>query len=594
MCGIVGLNFTSHHPFEEVLKTLDHRGPDNSAIVKHQNHTFGHTRLAIIDLHSEANQPMLFDHIIITFNGEIYNYKELIQQESLTCQTQSDTEVIIRLYQKYQTDFLHLLQGMFAFTLYDTQKERYFCARDRFGKKPFYYYYNQKQFAYASEMKALLKLLPSQPELNLSALESYLTYQAPITNLTFFKGLHKLESGCFLTYDKSGLQHSRYYLLEQKIAKPLSLSKTQALEQLETHLQIALKRRLVSDTPVASFLSGGLDSSLISAMYSQLSGQKIDTFCIGYKEYTHYSELPFAQRVATHIGSNHHEVIMRKRDFINNLERMIETLDEPLADSACIPTLMLSEAVHQHGIKVALSGEGSDECFLGYQPYFDILDIYNQKTIATNSHHTIEGIDLSNAAHYQERFKHNAPIFGSLGETFMSRHKKLLYKNYTDINHLDIYPHNTMRPDQWLSFIDYKIWVSEVLMSKIDRMSMVHSLELRAPFLDHELIEFSLRLPPELRIANTNKALLKEVALKYLPHDIVHRQKKGFSSPFIEWLYEEYDTQILDTILDVNKELNLWNSSFIKTLFQEGRKGKFKQHIWTLFIFAKWFKKVYM
>lgn len=594
MCGIVGLNFPPHQDFHKALQTLHHRGPDFSGIYTYENHTFGHARLAIVDLHSEANQPMVFDGIIITFNGEIYNYKELITEESLTCQTASDTEVIIRLYQKYGTDFIHLLQGMFAFSIYDIQTSSYFCARDRFGKKPFYYFSHQQQFAYASEIKALLKLLPNKPELNLNALDSYLSYQAPINAMTFFNHIHKLEAGCYLIANAQGLEIKRYYALDEKIQEPLELSKAETLSQLQSHLHTALQRRLVGDETIASFLSGGLDSSFISALYSQVSSQKIDTFSIGYGTHSHYSELPFAKKVAAHIHSNHHEIIMNKSDFIENLEQMLDVLDEPLGDSASIPTLMLSQAVHEHGIKVALSGEGSDECFLGYAPYFSILDIYNQKTMKPDKQHFLHQKNLSHQHEYQRRFNDKEPIFGSLGETFMTPHKSLLYKNDAYINNTNFSSTKPIRSDQLLSYTDYKIWVSEVLMSKLDRMSMAHSLEVRAPFLDHELVEFSLRLPANLRIGSTPKDLLKKVANNYLPQEIVHRQKKGFSSPFIEWLYEEYNTQILDTILEVNQQLDLWNNDVIISLFEAGRNQKFKQHVWSLFIFSKWFKKVYM
>jgi len=604
MCGILGTNQKPLKSFKDALSLLNHRGPDHLGITEVKNNYFGHTRLAIIDLDTEANQPMVFDSITITFNGEIYNFKELQVAHNLHCITQSDTEVLIRLYQKYGTDFVHLLKGMFAFCIYDSERDRFFCARDRFGKKPFYYYYKNKQFIYASEIKAILALLKTTPPMNYKALSAYLSYLSPTGKETFYQSIFKLEAGKSFVIEKHNFHYTTYYELSDFI-KPqdetlLATTQEEALTTIEDHLISSMNYRLVSDEPIASFLSGGLDSSLISALYSKISGKKIDTFSIGYDSHKHYCELTYAKQVSKHIHSNHHEIIMNKIDFLETIDVMLEHLDEPMGDSASIPTYILSKAVHKEGIKVALSGEGSDECFLGYDPYFKLLKLYELNTHLNESdkqtllayHHN--NFNLSKDWEYYNRLYNNQIIFGSTGETFTQAQKNLLYSQTTTPATLKQYQNKSLRPDQWVSYIDYKQWVSEVLMSKLDRMSMANSLELRAPFLDHDLIHYVINLPASIRQGNTNKELLKIVANKYLPQSIIHRQKKGFSSPYIEWLYEAYDKDILETILLVNRELDIWNTEFINYLFQEARNGKFKQHIWNLYIFARWYKKTYL
>jgi len=582
MCGIIGTNYISNN-FQASLNLLNHRGPDNTSILEYKSNQFGHTRLSIIDLEAEANQPMDFDDIIITFNGEIYNYQELIKDEDLRCVTKSDTEVLIRLYQKYGTDFLNKLSGMFSFCIYDKKKEKFFCARDRYGKKPFYYYKKDGKFIYASEIKSILKLLDTKPDMNKTALYEYLSFMTPINDNTFYENIHKLSAGHFLCFENNTLTIEKYYDIDKIETK--EYKESEVLEKIEELLIDSVKLRLTSDVEVSTLLSGGLDSSLTSALYAQYSEKQINTFCIGYEEHTHYSELPFARIAAEHIGSKHHEVILTKKDFIETIDKMIEHTDEPFGDSASIPTYFLSQYIHNQGFKVALSGEGSDESFLGYDKYFKILQYYQ-------SNPTEKPFDLSQEWEFDNRKLNSQHIYQTSGETFTEKQKELLFKNYKADDYLKDYKID-YPPFKWLTYIDFKIWIAEVLMTKIDKMSMAHSLELRAPFLDYILVEYMLSVDEKLKTGTTNKDLLKKVATKYLPNEIIHRKKKGFSFPFIEWLYEELGDEILSTILDVNKKCDLFNEDFVKLLYNEAKEKKFKQHIWHLYIFARWFHKNY-
>lgn len=583
MCGIVGTNIKVSN-FKESIALLSHRGPDNLGFYEYHNNQFGHTRLSIIDLEEEANQPMIFDDIVITFNGEIYNYQELIKEENLECITKSDTEVLIRLYQKYGVNFLNKINGMFAFCIFDKRKKRFFCARDRFGKKPLYYYFKNDKFVYASEIKSIIKILNSTPSLNKNALSEYLSFLSPINGNTFYDGILKLDAGSQIIYENKKFEVSKYYSLENIETKYFDEKKI--LENIEELLIKSVENRLVGDVEVATLLSGGVDSSFVSSLYSRISQKKINTFCIGYEEYTHYSELPFAKTVSKYINSNHHEIIMTKRSFIDTIDKMIFHTDEPFSDSASIPTYLLSEYINKQGIKVALSGEGSDESFLGYDNYFTMLKYYKSKGRK-------EEYNLTKEWEYNNRVLNNQHVYQTMGETFTELQKEKLFNNYKSKNILKGYNTN-YNPEKWMTYIDFRIWIADVLMTKIDRMSMAHSLELRAPFLDHSLVEYLLSVDEKVKKGNTNKYLLKQIAYKYLPKDIVNRKKKGFSSPFIEWLYEEYKDEVLNTILRVNKELSLFNEEFVKFLYNEAKEKRFKQHIWNLFIFSRWFEKVYL
>ncbi|QKF83301.1 asparagine synthase (glutamine-hydrolyzing) [Halarcobacter ebronensis] len=582
MCGIIGTNNKSVN-FTKAVELLEHRGPDNLGYYEYKNNQFGHTRLSIIDLDKEANQPMEFDQLVITFNGEIYNYKELIESEKLHCVTKSDTEVLIRLYQKYGKDFLNKLNGMFSFCIYDKTKDSFFCARDRFGKKPFYYYHKDGIFIYASEIKSILKLLCTQPEMNMNAFYEYLSFMTPINTNTFYKDIKKLFAGSFLYKEGKEFITKKYYDIDN--INTTVFDEEEALKRIEEILISSVKSRLVSDVEVATLLSGGVDSSLVSALYAKIGRKKINTFCIGYDEYEHYSELNYAKVVSKHIKSNHHELIMNSKDFVNTLDLVFNQMDEPFADSASIPTYLLSEFINKHGIKVALSGEGSDESFLGYDNYFKMLEYYDKKPQK-------EVFNLTKDWEYNFRALNKKHIYQTSGETFTEIQKEKLLLNYKASSYIDNYNCN-YPPFKWLTYIDFKIWIEDVLMTKIDRMSMAHSLELRAPFLDYRLVEYVLSIDKSVKIGNTNKYLLKKIAEKYLPLEIVNRRKKGFSFPFIEWLHKELKDESLSTILKANKKLGLFDENFLKYIYTESKDGRFKQHFWSLYIFAKWFNQNY-
>lgn len=595
MCGIIGTNFLNER-FDKSLELLHHRGPDFQNSIKIGNKQFGHTRLAIIDLDEEANQPMIFDDILLVFNGEIYNYKELIHVEHLECKTKSDSEVLIRLYQKYGFDFLNKLNGMFSFCIYDMKKDLYFCARDRYGKKPFFYYFKDNKFIFSSSVKSILNLLDYKPNLNKVALSKYMQYFVSFGEDSFYQDIFKLESASYMIYEPNKpceLQKKKYYKINTY--KAIKEEK-QALNDIEELLFKSVEYRLNSDVEVASLLSGGIDSSLISALYTKISGKKINTFSIGYDEYKNYCELDFAQITANYINSNHHPVEINQKEYINHFEQTLDMLEEPHGDSAAIPLNILTKQIHKAGIKTVLSGEGSDEIFLGYDNYAKFLKYYEfEKSLSNEQNLFLNDIigalqNNTKESEYLRRIVKKQNLYNSFGEIYTDIQRKRLFKK------VPTYKSETAKQDpvDWMSYIDLKIWLGESLLSKVDRISMGNSLELRTPFLDFNLVNYIFSVESHIKVGDTNKYLLKKIASKYIPETIINRTKKGFNSPFNEWLNKEYKDKILEVIVEVNNQTNLFNHEYILHIYELSKSNKFKQHLYSLFVFSLWYKKEYL
>ncbi|MCG3678652.1 asparagine synthase (glutamine-hydrolyzing) [Aliarcobacter butzleri] len=594
MCGILGTNFLNER-FDKSLELLHHRGPDFQNSIKIVNKQFGHTRLAIIDLDEEANQPMIFDDILLVFNGEIYNYKELIHVEHLECKTKSDSEVLIRLYQKYEFDFLNKLNGMFSFCIYDMKKDLYFCARDRYGKKPFFYYFKDNKFIFSSSVKSILNLLDYKPNLNKVALSKYMQYFVSFGEDSFYQDIFKLEASTYLIYEPNKsreLQKKKYYKINTYKAIK---DEKQALNDIEELLFKSVEYRLNSDVEVASLLSGGIDSSLISALYTKISGKKINTFSIGYDEYKNYCELNFAQITASHINSNHHPVEINQKEYINHFEQTLDMLEEPHGDSAAIPLNILTKQINKAGIKTVLSGEGSDEIFLGYDNYAKFLKYYEfEKSLSNEQNLFLNDIigalqNNTKESEYLRRIVKKQNLYNSFGEIYTDIQRKRLFKK------VPTYKTETAKQDpvDWMSYIDLKIWLGESLLSKVDRISMGNSLEVRTPFLDFNLVNYMFSVESHIKVGDTNKYLLKKIASKYIPETIINRTKKGFNSPFNEWLNKEYKDKILEVIVEVNNQTNLFNHEYILHIYELSKSNKFKQHLYSLFVFSLWYKKEY-
>jgi asparagine synthase (glutamine-hydrolysing) len=592
MCGIVGCSYDAKVDFKEVTHILDNRGPDNCSVKRIGDNFFGHTRLSIIDLDDEANQPMVYDDILIVFNGEIYNYDELKAEEDLSCETSSDTEVLIRLYQKYGTEFLHLLNGAFSFCIYDMKNDRFFCARDRYGKKPFFYSFKEGKFIFSSMIKPIIRILGYTPKLNKTALSQYLQYFVPLAPNTFYQDISKLDKASYLIYEKGKLSVKRYYKI--KTYKVIKDEKS-ALDRIEELLVDSVKQRLKSDVEVGTLLSGGIDSSLISTIYAQHTNHRINTFSVGYKTHKKYSELPYADIVAKKIQSNHLALEIGQGDFIESLGEVMEGLEEPHADPAATPLFHLTREIKKQGIKTVLSGEGSDELFLGYDNYAKFLKYYKfADTLSVEQNGFLDDIigalqTNTKESEYLRRVVKKQNIYNSFGEIYTEVQRKRLLKKVAAFKN----ENPKKDPVDWMSYIDMKIWLGESLLSKVDKMSMANSIETRNPFLDFRLVDTVFSIDSSLKTGDTNKYLLKKIAKKYIPDEIIHRSKKGFNSPFNEWLFNEYGEKLLDDILYVNDQTGLFNETYVRYIYGEAVQNRFKQHFYALWLFCSWYKKTY-
>lgn len=593
MCGILGCNYSTNGDFKEALSILNNRGPDNSNIKQIEQNYFGHTRLSIIDLDHQADQPMVFDDILVVFNGEIYNYDELKLEHNLNCKTKSDTEVLIRLYQKYDTKFLELLNGAFSFCIYDIKKDKYFCAKDRYGKKPFYYYFKDGQFIFSSMINPIIKLLGYTPKLNKVALSQYLQYFVPLSPNTFYMDINKLDKSSFLIVQNGKLSIKKYYKI--KTYKIIKDERT-ALHKIEELLQNSVEQRLKSDVEVGTLLSGGIDSSLVSTIYAKKSNHPINTFSVGYKTHQKYSELPYANMVAKNINSNHTALQIDQNDFIESLDEVLNSLEEPHADPASIALYHLTKKIKAHGVKTVLSGEGSDELFLGYDNYAKFLKYYKFKDSLQKEQYEflddIVGALQTNTkeSEYLKRVVKKQNIYNSFGEIYTELQRKRLLKKVAS------FKTETPKKDpvDWMSYIDMKIWLGEALLSKVDKICMANSVENRNPFLDYRLVDTVFSIESELKVGDTNKYLLKKIASKYIPKEIINRPKKGFNSPFNEWLFSEYNSKLLEDILYVNQHTSLFNEKYLRYIYNEASQNRFKQHFYALWLFCKWYKKTYL
>lgn len=599
MCAIFGIigEYDSSLA-RKSLFLLSHRGPDYCGIYEKNNLFIAHNRLSIVDLNERAAQPMIKDEVILSFNGEIYNFEALKKQLDISFETQSDTEVVLRAYQKYGVEFVDYLEGMFAISIYDNGK--LYLFRDRLGKKPIYYMRAANSFVFASEIKAIIPFLKNK-NMNKDALHSYLSFLAPTPPYTFYKGIQKLEAGHFAVYENGKLEVKEYYdILPAEIK---IYDEKEALKSIEQTLKSSIEKRLMGDVEVASLLSGGVDSSLITSMTAKM-GVRIKTFSLGYEGYKQYDERKYAKEMADFAGVENIDIELSKDIFFENLDSVIYALDEPINDPAAVPLFTLFKRIKQEGIKVVLSGEGADELFLGYRQYFEYLDI--QKAAELHHKNWLKKYFRSNFSMNREwewykRVFDSEVLFRTSGEKFTDMQKNILMRqNVKDgfsMKYLQKYRnkhenYGNKDESQWYSYVDLKQFQAEHFLTKLDRVSMAHGVEGRTPFLDHKLVEKVFSIDPYLRHkSGITKDLLKKVAKPCLPENIINRKKKGFSSPYLEWLIQEGE---LERILDVNEKTGIFHQDILKEYIDRGKQGRFKQHLWGLYLFSRWFEKEFL
>ena len=626
MCGICGkLNLDPDKPVEESLirqmcAVIVHRGPDDEGVYIDKNVGLGNRRLAIIDLSPAGHQPMSNEDgtIWITLNGEIYNYPRLrpqLERKGHRFFSNSDTEAILHLYEDYGDDCVQHLRGMFAFALWDKRKRRLLLARDRVGQKPLFYTEHNGALFFASEIKAILQVPGVPRQVDLNALHDYLTYQYVPPPATMFKGIYKLPPAYILTCENGQMNISRYW--EFAFEPKAAISEEEAVVRIEELLEEAVRVRLLSDVPLGVFLSGGIDSSLVVAIMSRLTDQPVRTFSIGFEEAA-YNELPYARMVAQRYGTQHQEFIVRP-NAVAVLPELIWHFDEPLADSSAVPTYYIAQMTAQH-VKVALNGDGGDESFVGYTRYLGynltqfyqiipelararlipaILDSLPLTQRSGSFLSRLRWLNEASLAPQSELYAQSMLVFkDDMKDRLYTPQLRKLFQGNRSLDYMMAYFNDgrlTQDVDRML-YSDIMTYLPGDLLVKMDRMAMAHSLESRSPFLDHKLMEFAATLPTDLKFrGHTLKYLLKKLAERFLPREVIYRPKHGFGVPVERWFYRElrpileeaiYNSKLVaDGYLD-----GPYMAAILEEHLQDGRRNRHGHRLWTLLNLEMWYR----
>jgi len=610
MCGIAGIaNFSSKRPDQHIvakmIAVMQHRGPDGEGLFNGEDVVLGHVRLSIIDVEG-SKQPITNEDetVWITFNGEIYNFAELrsdLVSKGHIFHTKGDTEVLVHLYEEYGEQMLPLLQGMFAFGIWDKNTRKLLLARDRLGIKPLYYCEENRNFLFASEPKAILVHPNCKASPDLESVWHYMTYRSVPSPATLFKGIKKLRPGNLLVLDEKGIVEKCYWDITLVPEQDKTYSRKnceQYVDEAESLLLTSVKRRLISDVPLGAFLSGGIDSSLIVAMMHKLADIPVKTYSVGFKNFP-TSELSYARSVAERFNTDHHELVLEEECFADNLEKLTWMRDSPLSERSDIPLHLLADMASKD-VKVLLSGEGSDELFAGYPKY-----AYDR--FAPAVYFFPRRLVRSVGKMLPSRFRRIEIALRSLCERtaadrwsqwfapFTSQEKSLLFDAPPSVeNPLLRYVKNTNKYcslDAML-YADCKLWLPENLLERGDRMTMAASVEGRVPFLDHEFVEFAFRQSCRLKVRGfTRKWLIKKVARRYLPSEIVDRRKVGFEVPLAQWFRGKLREMCYDRICSTNGlAAEIFSRKELHKILDDhcsGRKDNFLK-IWTLLGISIW------
>jgi len=573
-----------------------HRGPDDEGFFVASNVGLGVRRLSIIDL-AGGKQPIYNEDksIVVVFNGEIYNYSELtehLRQRGHTFATNSDTEVIVHLYEEFGQDCVHELRGMFAFAVWDTHHRRLFIVRDRLGIKPLYYTQAGERLVFGSEIKAILQHPEVQARLDLGGLSNFLSLRYVPAPQTMFADILALPPGYTLTCDPDGVTVRSYWDLSFARNQNGRMSEAAAAEQLEELLRESVRLRLMSDVPFGALLSGGVDSSTIVALMSEFMDEPVKTFSVGFEgDGEAFSELPWARLVAEQYQTDHHEVFVRPQDLIDLAEIVVWHLDQPIADQATLATYMVSELASRY-VKMVLMGEGGDELFAGYARYAgerlspvfrNIPKPFRSLMLAMSAR--LPGLRRPKIALYAlcqsdeaTRLTNWFPLFNQeMKDALLSDELKRELNGFsTDHVFAQHLAHtDAVDPLSRMLYIDTKLWLPDDLLARGDKMSMASSVEARVPLLDHKLAEFAASLPPHLRLRNlTRKYLLKKVSRTWLPAQIVDRKKKGFPMPISVWFRQEARSFVRDILSPAAiRRRGLLNPDYVEKLLNEHEAG---------------------
>ena len=617
MCGIAGIVEVNHSEssinsrlLKQMSDVVIHRGPDAEGQWISQSRRCGMTfrRLSIVDLSPAGNQPMTTSdgNYAIVFNGEVYNHLTIrgdLEAKGYSYKSRSDTETLLYGYQEYGESLLQKMVGMWGMAVWNEERQELFCARDRIGIKPLYYYYENGVFIFASEIKSILCHHSVSVELCKEELPIYLNYGMSGNKQTLFKNIKKLPAGHCLRLTKDGtLTIRRYWSPMTQCSTYESMSETEITAEILRLLRQSIKDRMMSDVPFGAFLSGGIDSSLNVALMAEIMDRPVDTFTVGFKELSKYNELDYARKVAQLFKTNHHEIQIDEQDAFSILEQLPWFEDEPNGDPVCIPLYFLSKLTRDSGTVVIQVGEGSDEQFIGYGSMLRDYNFYREywakfeklpSIIKRGVFHAVKPLFKAAAQElpldYLRRAAFDVPLYWGGKSFFSSSHLEDLFTKE--------FAHNAFKPDEYILeiyndalsqyskadilqqmvYVELSSRLPEMLLMRVDKIGMAHSIEARVPFLDHRLVEFIVSLPAQMRVPerNTTKYLLKKASRGIIPDEIIDRKKQGFWAPIHEWLRDEWHDYAKSKILDspLMKE-GIFNTDSIMNIFNRHKHGK--------------------
>jgi asparagine synthase (glutamine-hydrolysing) len=635
ICGIYSYGWSQEDPTDTVVRMRDampHRGPDDAGayVSPDRRLALGHRRLSIVDLSPAGHQPMCNEDgsVWIAFNGEIYNHAELrpgLEARGHVYRSRSDTETLVHLYEEYGVEMLQHLRGMFAFAIWDARRERLFLARDRVGIKPLYYTHADGRFLFGSEIKALLAHPAVERDLDPVALYHYLTYYTTPAPQTMFRGIEKLPAGHYMTVDAAGESVvRRWWDLADAPAPDAALLRDEdaCAEQVLALLEAAVKDRLMADVPFGVFLSGGVDSAAITALVRRLHSGPTRTFTVGYADAPAHDELGPARHVAELLGTEHHEIVIDHHELVDYVPGMIHSQDEPLADWVCIPLYYVSKLVRDSGTIVAQVGEGSDEQFAGYAHYHRYQRLQRgawgaytrlPRWLRAAGHRTAEPL-LRRSGLPREvrelvrRAAADEPLFlsGAVAAWETDKHDMMSAAMragaWNGLTSVPISAHNqahfrAKRPGADLlatiAYQEFQLRLPELLLMRVDKITMSTSIEARVPFLDHRLVEFSAHIPAAMKIKDgRTKHILKHAVRSLLPAGVIDRRKQGFSAPVKEWFRGELADYARRSILDSRlRERGLFDYEALDGMLQAHRSGRrnYDTLLWSMVNLSQWY-----